>query len=167
MPPPLPRTAEPLQRSRWFWRTALILLACSLLAIGGFTAWFVLGSSYEITQRERLILYKVNPNAVLAACAQIRARRALFRGNPDWNPPPPKGGDTPDPADPQMPALIATFRPCTISILPEGVRIELGGGFNHYGLAEQLPGAPKPAFAVKQLVPGLWFYAEDGRVPPP
>ena len=47
------------------------------------------------------------------------------------------------------------------------MRIELGGGFYHYGLAEQLPGAAKPAFAVKQLVPGLWYYAEDGKVPAP
>jgi len=36
-----------------------------------------------------------------------------------------------------------------------------------YGVAEQLPGTPIPLAAVKQLVPGLWYYAEDGEVPPP
>lgn len=169
MPPPLPPLANHYRPRRWLLRTALVLLACAPFVCVG--AWFVYASGWgkqrEIHQRQRFILYKVNPNTVLAACGQIRAKQAAFAGNPDWHPTPPKGSDNPDPADPQMPPLIGTLRPSTISILPEGVRTELGGGFYHYGLAEQLPGAPKPALAVKQLVPGLWYYAEDRKAPPP
>ena len=129
--------------------------------------WIVWSNQREIARRQRLILYKTNPAVVLALCRQIRAKQALFRGNPDWHPTPATGGDYPDPADPRMPPVIAGLRPCTISILPGGVRIELGGGPYHFGVAEQLPGAPVPALAVKLLIPGLWYYAEDGKAPPP
>ena len=155
----------------WRWRLPLFLLIGLVTAVAMYgivivlVSVFVVGAGQgEIVQRQRLILYKINPNPVLAACATIRAKQALFRGNPDWHAA--KGGDMPDPADPQMPPVIATLRPCTITIQPSGVQIELGGGFYHFGLAEQMPRTPKPVLAVKQLVPGLWYYAEDGKVPP-
>lgn len=144
-----------------------IVAALGLLGVVGLCVFVVASDHMEIVKRQRQILYKTNPNTVLAACATIRATQATFAGNPEWHPTPPKGSDRPDPADPKMPAVIATLRPCSIAILPQGVQIELGGGFYHYGLAEQLPGAPKPALAVKQLVPRLWYYAEDGKAPPP
>jgi hypothetical protein len=133
-----------------------VVAALGLMGIVALCAVIVAANQMEIAKRQRQILYKTNPNAVLAACATIRAKQAAFAGNPDWHPTPPKGSNNPDPADPQMPPVIGALQPSTISILPEGVRIELGGGFYRYGLAEQLPGAPKPALAVKQLVPGLW-----------
>ena len=164
--PPFARKHRPARR---VILRAILLLALSPLVylVGAYGDWQFWGWPREIESRKRLILYKLNPAAVLATCRQIRANQAKFRGNPFWNPPLPIGSDMPDPADPLMPPIIRTIHPSGIIITPEGVHIELGGGFMHFGLAEAIAGAPPPPFAAKQLVPGLWYYAEDGRIPPP
>ena len=166
--PVLASTKKPRSTRRvLLWALFLIAVGPVLYLAGAFAYWQLWGQWREISDRKHLVFYKVSPNTVLAACRQIRANQAKFRGNPGWHPPPPVGSDNPDPGDPLMPPIIRTIHPSGIIITPEGVHIEMGGGFEHFGLAETLAGAPRPMMAVKQLVPGLWYYAEDGRIPPP
>ena len=167
LPPPPFAKKHRLKARLVVWIVLLVAASPFLYAGASCGYWLVWGRSREIANRERLILYNINPTTVLTACRQIRANQAKYRGNPEWHPVPPSGSDNPDPADPQMPPVISTLKPSYIGMTPQGVRIEMGGGFLHFGLAEQLPGASTPPLAVKLLAPGLWYYAEDGKAPPP
>src|SRR5438874_130893 len=128
-PPPVPPLATRYKsRRRLLWIIIALLAASPFLYLGASCGyWFVWGYPRQITQRQRLILYKTNPNVLLSACRQIRAKQAAFRPNPDWHTTPPNNGEFPDSADPQMPPVIATLRPCSIAITPQGVHFELGG----------------------------------------
>jgi hypothetical protein len=61
--------------------------------------------------------------------------------------------------------VISSLNPTYIMVHPDHVQIGLGGGFYHFGVrgfSEGVQGA-----CDLELIEGLWFYSEDGRVPPP
>jgi len=140
----------------------LFVIAAVLLVIGIAIA-IALSSSDEITRRERELLYHTDHAAVLAACREVFANQGKYRTNPAWNGMSPARTDLPDPADPNIPAAIKKLLPADIRIGRDNVRIELGGGFLHYGLIGYQPGAPGEG--TLKLREGLWYYAEDGNVP--
>ena len=63
-----------------------------------------------------------------------------------------------------MPAAIRDLRQATIEIGPDYVRLEMGGGFLHFGLTGFLPGVR--GHGTRQLLDGLWYDAENGAIPP-
>jgi hypothetical protein len=72
---------------------------------------------------------------------------------------------TPD----EVPEVIRELEPRYVSVSPERVNIQLGGGFFHYGfLAFASPGSqaekdattPSEGRTIEKMIDGLWFYME-------
>jgi hypothetical protein len=116
-------------------------------------------------QKERQLLYQTNGPAVFEACTQVWSNRGLYRTDPEWHNVAPADPSIPDPTDPRIPTPIRALRPSSIFIGSSSVRLEMGGGPYHYGLEAFMNGTL--GTGTKQLSPGLWYYAEDGAVPPP
>jgi hypothetical protein len=153
-------------------RTARILLRqsiegfCFALSIIA-SCFFLSGCRWpggQIQQQQKFILYQVNQQALYNACAQIWQNRAIYRQNPNWHNLPPGDVSKPDINDPQIPAIVRTLNPSYIDISNARVRIECGGGAYHFGVDAFVNG--NLGSGTKLLVPGLWYYSEDGAIPP-
>jgi hypothetical protein len=158
---------DPYSRRTRSRRYLAIIGAIAIIAAWlGFRGYRAVTAPFrEIEAKQRLILYHTNHAAIVEACKFIRDNRATFKPDPNWNPP---TMIHPDPTSSTIPKVIRDLHPHTIVMSGAGdgtVGIEMGGGFYHYGLtfAETKPAA----FADKQVAPNLWFYSEDGKMPPP
>ena len=167
MPPPVPFPVTPIPPGRWQWNKRALLLtflvALPLCLAGSVAYRLMAGASRQIEQKQQAILYHPNHQAILNACAQIHANARSFRRNPDWHNMAPNDFSKPDPSDPGIPSIIKTLKPAYIDIDTNFVRLEMGGGFYHYGIEAFFNGAAGQG--TKRLVPGLWYYAEDGKIP--
>jgi hypothetical protein len=69
-----------------------------------------------------------------------------------------------DPNDPKIPSPIAALKPGDIIATGSDVRLELHGGFQHYGviaLGEQFEINQTSGYVGRfELIPGLWYYDE-------
>ena len=115
-----------------------------------------------VIAKQKAILHNTDPNALLAACQSIQANTATYRADGNSHP---ATSSHPDPNDPAIPTIIKALGPSSLTVGKEGVIVEFGGGFYHYGVTTD----PAGAYGIKtrQLAPGLWYYAEDGSIPPP
>jgi hypothetical protein len=74
--------------------------------------------------------------------------------------------------DPSLPAIIVSLHAHAITIYSNGVTIEMGGADNHFGIETYIIGMPsddtrmswKSMLPSQEIVPGLWYYAESGRI---
>jgi hypothetical protein len=96
-------------------------------------------------ERERL-LHETDHQALLAAC------RVLMR---DY-----AGQHFADPAqDPRVPRIIRELGPSYMDVSAEEVRVELHGGFDHYGFIAFADGVD-PGDRPGKLIDGLVYYTE-------
>ncbi len=166
-PPPLPRGRGVVQAKRrlLIWAAFLLLILFPLWAGLRFVYWVGWGSHRHIQSRQHLLVYGLNPGAILAAAPEIRQNASTYRQDPTWNNVPAGTFRYPDPNDPALPAAIKALKPSSIIIETHSVRIEMGGGFFHYGVIAYPPGIR--GHGLKELTPGLWYYADDHRIPAP
>jgi hypothetical protein len=146
---------------------AKLLLVFLLMCVGAI-AWVLYNMhvvSAKIETQKRLILYKTNYQKVFDACVEIWNKQSIYRRNMEWNNMAPNDTSKPDPNDPRLPPVIRALGVTYIDVQPTSVRLEMGGGFYHYGLEAFVNGSP--GTGTKQLIPGLWYYAEDDTIPPP
>lgn len=149
----------------------MVLLCGAALGIpayfGAFRAYLLyqatIGASHRIEQKQRTLLYATDHQKLLEACDEIRANWKKYKHDVSWSGAP-NDFSHPDPADPAFPAIVRALKPLYITVTDGDVSIEMGGGFYHYGVIA--PKTSRPCMKTKELVPGLWYYAEDGKVPP-
>jgi hypothetical protein len=125
------------------------------------------GGVRRVEERRYALLYATDHHAILAAAKEILAKRGAYRPDPKWDSP---SADLPDPNDPNMPASVKALRPNTIAIEDNYVQFEMGAGFFHYGLVASPVAAFDPnqlrtGMAYVKLINGVWYYAEDNKVP--
>jgi hypothetical protein len=108
------------------------------------------------------LIYDIDHAEILAACRFVRENLGRFRPDPKWSRP---DAAYPDPEDPLMPAIIRRLKPTTIEVQEDSVRLEFGGGPYHYGLTA-FTGATAGS-GTKEIIPGLWYFSEDGVIPAP
>jgi len=139
--------------------TALLFIVMALW-LAPFVGGFIMVSSAkrDIEANERKILYHTDHTALLAACRQ--AMKTL--------PPGDYGDDVVGGKEQRrLPEPIRQLKANYIVLDRDSFHIEMGGGFYHYGLEATSQDTPSPGTSGKQLIPGLYYYAEDGRVPSP
>jgi hypothetical protein len=109
-------------------------------------------------------LYETDQHAIYDGCAQIWQNYQSHHDDPAW-----QTFYFPQPSDSHFPIAIVKLKPSCVFVTDDGtVFIEMGGGFFSYGLKAFLkrPANPRTdAYLTKELLPGFWFYAEDGKVP--
>jgi hypothetical protein len=142
----------------------VIFVACLAVAAAFVYPYLTLlvgttSSVREIDQQTLNLLYKTDHKALLAACREVIHNRAKYGTNPNVH-----GADTvdrfyPDPCDPNMPAVVRALQPAYIVAEDSHVRIELGGGFHHYGVYAYA--GVTQGGGDKKLLDGLWYY-DDG-----
>jgi hypothetical protein len=155
------------RRRRLHLLIAGIVFAVLLVAATPFARviYGVYRASVEIRERKRVVVYQINHAALLAACGDLWNKRLSFHPLRASATSQPVDFDI-DPSDPAVPRIIQSLNPNGMYIHEGRVHIELGGGFDHYGVDAYVNGTPAPDIGEKQLIPGLWFYAEGG-VPGP
>jgi hypothetical protein len=84
-------------------------------------------------ERARL-LFQTDHQALLAACTQVMTNRHAFARDLDWNGPANPQESLIDPKDPKIPKPIASLHPRDVTATDSEVRLELHGGFDHYGV---------------------------------
>jgi hypothetical protein len=107
-------------------------------------------------EEERELLYNVN-HAVLAS--ELRT----FANEKRWSKPvTTSDSDCFHKSDP-IPASLQILNPSQICVFDDRVEYDCGGPFLSFGIAVFREGVP--GHGTKKLGEGIWFYAQDGRVP--
>jgi hypothetical protein len=108
-----------------------------------------LNNNVESSQRK--ILYETDHRAVLEAGRQVLADSSTF------------SSELPTAS---LPKILHDLKPSYVEISPDrlSVHVEMGGGFFHFGYDIYREGAK--GSGTKELIPGLWYYSEDGAVIP-
>jgi hypothetical protein len=139
-------------------------LAVTLLLVGGLALCSPLGGMIRVEWRRYNLLQRTDHSELLAACRQVITTfagvhreaqhpfvRACLRSSCA--------------NDARIPEAIRRLDPTEIAVSPDAVRVELWGGFAHFGFEAVRDGAPAGAVQVidhaggrKQLRDGLWFY---------
>ncbi|MBV8782233.1 MAG: hypothetical protein JO353_12630 [Phycisphaerae bacterium] len=130
---------------------AIIYGLCMLLVSS------VMGGSKEHNLAvQRRILYNTDPGALLTACRQLAV----------------DGSGQIDPASTTVPGVIHQIDPKKITIADGKVVLECGTNYRQFGViadisSDQPTTQPISPMALRELTPGLWYYAEEGTIPPP
>ena len=66
-------------------------------------------------------------------------------------------------SDPEVPDVLRALNPSTIRVFNDRIQFECGGAFLSFGISVFRDGVTGEG--TKKLGEGIWFYAEDGRVP--
>lgn len=138
----------------------IVALAVIAVAICARIPWGALAFA-SITNRmdreeERELLYKVN-HVVLAS--ELRT----FANEKRWSKPvTASDSDCFHKSDP-IPASLKILNPSQICVFDDRVEYDCGGAFLSFGIAVFRQGVA--GHGTKKLGDGIWFYAEDGRVP--
>jgi hypothetical protein len=151
--------------------TILIILALCAIVIVVLALPFILifsGSGLDVwrSNHERArLLFQTDHRALCVACRQIMTNRHTFARDLDWHGPEDPKESLIDPKDPRIPKPIASLNPRDVIATDSEVRLELHGGFDHYGvivLSEQAArDATNRFFGPIELVSGVWYY-DDG-----
>ncbi len=101
-------------------------------------------------KRERMLLYHTDHHSIRDAARTILADTNTY--------------PTDSPPVEQLPQAIRDLAPSYVLIDNDrlNVSIEMGGGFFHYGVQIWKEGAG--GSGTKELIPGMWFYAEDEKI---
>ncbi len=144
-----------------FALAALFAVFFGLRIAFAFCYWLATADD-QIRQRQRTLLYHTNHANLYHACMYVLDHRDRFRQDMAWSNP----TDTVDPRDPALPPVILHLKPGYIRIDGDRLRIEMGGGFYHYGIDAYRDPA-QASGGLLTLHPGLLFYDEQGIVTPP
>jgi hypothetical protein len=128
-----------------------VLFFC-MWRVGNFhLAWYQWARALnkEIERGQRLILYQTDHRAVLEAGRQVLADTNTFSSFP---------------SNESLPKPLRDLAPSYVIIAEDrsSLDVEMGGGFFHYGCTIYQDDAA--GRGVKQLIPGLWYNSEDGKV---
>jgi hypothetical protein len=106
-------------------------------------------------------MFDTDHAALLAGCRQVWENRSALGTD--------EGHTGIDPSHPKLPPAILALDAHAIDAFPSGLNIEFGGQWCHYGFETFFDDKPdekrtarKNEYPSKELVPGLWFYAENG-----
>lgn len=164
---PCPAKRSILNR-RVLIRSSIKLLVIAVVALPlGVVALMPWVGRRRTEKRRHALFYATDHHAILAGAKEILAKKLTYRPDPTWQPP---STEKPDPNDPNMPAAIKALSPKTIAVGPDHVTFEMGGGFFHYGLIASPvddfdPNQVPTGLVYVQLVKGVWYYAEDNKLP--
>jgi hypothetical protein len=141
----------------------VLLLVIALLGSPFIVLYLEIGVAVWQSNRERAqLLYRTDHKALLTACRAIIKNRQSFARDQDWNGPQDREESFIDPHDPKVPADIARLKPRDIIASDDQVKLELHGGFDHYGVIAESESARHSASdglsGPFELVPGLWYY---------
>ena len=111
----------------------------------------------NIHEREKQLLYETD-HAALAS--ELRK----FADEQRWRQP---GDNSPPkmfwPNDDAVPASLRVSKPTSITIFDDRIMFERGGPILHFGIVVFREGIVGEG--LKQLAPGVWFYADNNRIP--
>jgi hypothetical protein len=102
--------------------------------------------------RERVVLYHLDHLLVANRLRQLAAQLGWKRTSVAAD-------------DQRFPTELRRFEPCCVWLFPGYAELEFGGAFGDIGFRAFRPGLV--GYGTKRLGPGLWYYAQDGRVPAP
>jgi hypothetical protein len=148
-----------------------ILIAACIFAAGGAAWWlvaaerspiaFVLGLRHAITQGEQALLYQTDHKVLAQVMREFASERQWSSGHPPRS----TFGDFIFfyGEDSSLPLALRVLKPSSVRVFDDRVECEFGGAFLHFGIAAFRPGLA--GHGTKKLGDGIWFYAEDGRVP--
>ncbi len=146
-------------------KRVIIVGACLLIA--GAAVWlypvvsFVGGLDHLIKKRERQLLYDTDHRALAEIMRDFATERQWSSGQPPRSD---FGDFVHFPSnDPSLPPAVRLLKPSGVVIFSDRVELEFGGALLHFGVAVFRPGIAGEG--TKQLGEGIWFYAENGRVP--
>jgi hypothetical protein len=111
----------------------------------------------DATEEEKHILYHVDHTELAAQLRQfateMRWGRNEKKGEPNilWA------------NDSRIPPGLEGLSPTSIAVFDDRIILECGGGLFHFGVVAFRQGIE--GSGTKKLGVGLWFFAEDGRVP--
>jgi hypothetical protein len=146
-----------------------IMIGMALVAAVGVVALLVGSFVYpqwsswrQIKKKQSALVLDTDHGALLTACREVWENRSAF-GKDD-------AGYIPvDPSNPKLPRAILALDAHAIDVFPSGLNIELGGQWCHYGFETFFDDKPdekrtvwKSEYPSEELVPRLWFYAENG-----
>ena len=127
---------------------------CGVSEGGRFAVVMVVDIFHSARQRYYL-LHQADHAAILAGCRQMLV---------ELSDQPSDGEDKirmeviSDPtSDPRVPEVLRTLKPAHICVFDHCVRIEMHGGFDHYGLVGYAEGEEPQG---GELIPGLCYYSE-------
>jgi hypothetical protein len=132
----------------------IAVIVCVRIPLGVIPAVFI--GNRLTREEERELLYNVN-HVVLAS--ELRT----FANEKRWSKPvTTSDSDCFHKSDP-IPASLQILNPSQICVFDDRVEYDCGGPFLSFGIAVFREGVP--GHGTKKLGEGVWFYAEDGRVP--
>jgi hypothetical protein len=144
------RTTSPTEvmhasRSRTVY---IVLIACALplLILVCLPLFAIAVDAYNAKRGRQQLLHETNHHALLAASRKLMRDYA--------------GQDIADPAqDPRVPRIIRDLGPSYMDISAEQLRVELHGGFDHYGFVAFAEGVDFDD-GWEKLIDGLCYYTE-------
>ncbi len=111
----------------------------------------------QIVAKERVILYELDHSSLakeLREFAKTMKQQQMTRDD---------SGIFIRLDDPRFPDALKLLKPNSLRVCADYVSIEFGGPFLHFGITAFREGLEGKG--TKKLGPGIWFYAEDERVP--
>jgi hypothetical protein len=111
-----------------------------------------------ISDSERPLLYHVNH---LTLAAELRRFAADQRWKNSISSSDPQSFD---PADPAIPPSLRVLKPSLITIYDDRIEYDFGSALFDFGIVVFKEGIP--GTGTKQLGDGIWFYSQDGQIPP-
>jgi hypothetical protein len=147
------------------WAIVSLVLIGALFVLVALVGVAVERANHTTGSRQHELVYGIDHIEVLRAAREVQKRASSYRQDPDWHNVPPGSFRYPDPSDPSIPESIKKLGLSTIAVERECVRLEFGGATAHYGLRAYPEGTQGEG--LRELIPGLWYYSDDGRVPQP
>ena len=151
---------------------AITLVGTAFLFV--FSVWPRKSSGGESqAEYEKRLLYQTDHMALSAACEQLWQQSDRVRKFGHYNP------DTKSfsiqSTHPALPAAIRALHqsPAQVEVDARTIRIEMGGGFCHYGFLWDSESPPRfglkhqhgGPMTTKQVATNLWFYTEKPKLP--
>jgi hypothetical protein len=134
--------------SRWLLPVAALVTLAVYLAV---PVLWATAMARKVDERQRRIVYHSDHPAILAAAQQLL--RTAKTADPVFY----------DRSDARLPTVIRKLRPSDVAVDTSRVSIEMGGGWEHYGLDVYAAGVrPESDF---ELIPGLWYHSDTHRLP--
>ena len=119
-------------------------------------AYFTYALRVTNTNKEKQILYDLDYTVIATTLRSFAATHG-------WE----KHGTSPEyyeKTDAEVPIMLRSLNFSIINVYNDHVDIDFGGAFLSFGLSVFPEGIEGKG--TKKLGPGIWFYSEDGRVPP-
>jgi TonB family protein len=102
--------------------------------------------------RERIVLYQLDHTLTAKKLRQLAAQYGWLHASIPAN-------------NQHFPPELRRFDPCCAWLCPDYIELKFGGAFGEIGFRAFRPGLV--GYGTRKLGEGVWYYAQDGRVPAP